>query len=99
MGNLSSLVTLQLSHNALNGTIPASLAALPSLQTLDLSYNQYPAGALPAGLTNVTNINNQTAAVSSKPFFWHRSLHVNEALLISTTHLVQAVFWCPEPFV
>lgn len=64
VGNLTSLVTLLASHNNLTGTIPASLAALPNLQTLDLSFNRYPNGSLPAGLENVTNFSNQTVAVS-----------------------------------
>ncbi|XP_051113862.1 receptor-like protein 33 [Andrographis paniculata] len=38
LGNLS---VINLGHNALNGTIPASLFGLPSLQVLDLSNNKF----------------------------------------------------------
>lgn len=39
-GSLDSLEALNLTHNALTGPLPASLAAAPLLATLDASHNQ-----------------------------------------------------------
>ncbi|GJP48933.1 hypothetical protein CLOM_g8207, partial [Closterium sp. NIES-68] len=39
IGNLTTLVKIDLSLNDLSGSIPASIGQLPLLQTLDLSYN------------------------------------------------------------
>ncbi|WOH09959.1 hypothetical protein DCAR_0729420 [Daucus carota subsp. sativus] len=49
LGNLSALTTLNLSNNLLNGTLPAELSQLRSLEQLILS-NNYLTGEIPATL-------------------------------------------------
>lgn len=53
-----SLVLLELSNNALTGTVPSALDQLTALQTLELHDNQF-SGLLPAlnGLTTMTVLN------------------------------------------
>ncbi|GLT35534.1 hypothetical protein SLA2020_099790 [Shorea laevis] len=53
LGELNSLVLLNLSHNSLNGQIPSSLGKLAELESLDLSSNKL-AGRIPEQLTNLT---------------------------------------------
>ena len=53
-----SLVLLELSNNALTGTVPSALDQLTALQTLELHDNRF-TGPLPAlnGLTKMTVVN------------------------------------------
>ncbi|XP_059669521.1 receptor-like protein Cf-9 [Cornus florida] len=53
IGNLKSLVLLNLSHNALTGSIPASLGNLKELKALDLSQNML-SGMIPTQLASLT---------------------------------------------
>ena len=55
IGNLTSLVTLQLSRNQLTGTIPDSIGNLMNLQGLDLSKNQL-TGTIPGSIGNLTSL-------------------------------------------
>ena len=55
MGNLSSLVLLNLSSNQLTGTIPPELGNLSSLVLLNLSSNQL-TGPIPSELSNLSNL-------------------------------------------
>ncbi|KAL5990310.1 hypothetical protein ACLOJK_011208 [Asimina triloba] len=50
-----NLLRLNLSHNSLNGTIPAHLGSLPKLAYLDLSANHL-SGSLPSSLSNLPGI-------------------------------------------
>ena len=52
LGDLSALVTLDLSGNLLAGSIPADLGDLANLERLDLSDNVL-SGAIPAGLASL----------------------------------------------
>ena len=54
----SSLLLLELSNNALTGSVPSALDQLTALQTLELHDNQF-SGALHdlAGLTQMTVVN------------------------------------------
>jgi hypothetical protein len=45
---LMMLIYLNLSHNQFSGSIPSSFASMPSLSTLDVSYNKLQ-GQLPTG--------------------------------------------------
>jgi Leucine rich repeat/Leucine Rich Repeat len=49
------VIQLDLGTNQLSGTLPASLSALTSLQTLDLQNNQL-SGTIPASLSTLTNL-------------------------------------------
>ncbi|GKV14813.1 hypothetical protein SLEP1_g25629 [Rubroshorea leprosula] len=53
LGELNSLLLLNLSHNSLNGQIPSSLGKLVELESLDLSSNKLE-GGIPAQLTDLT---------------------------------------------
>ncbi|GLT35521.1 hypothetical protein SLA2020_099670 [Shorea laevis] len=53
LGELNSLLLLNLSHNSLNGQIPSSLGKLVELESLDLSSNKLE-GRIPNQLTNLT---------------------------------------------
>ncbi|GLT35780.1 hypothetical protein SLA2020_102050, partial [Shorea laevis] len=53
LGELISLLLLNLSHNSLNGQIPSSLGKLAELESLDLSSNKLE-GRIPEQLTNLT---------------------------------------------
>ena len=55
LGNLSSLIVLDVERNHLSGVIPASLGNLTALDTLWLSSNQL-TGALPAEWGSLTNL-------------------------------------------
>ena len=55
LGNLSSLISLQLSGNQLTGTLPPELGNLTNLTTLRLASNQL-TGPLPPELGNLTNL-------------------------------------------
>ncbi|KAK8504730.1 hypothetical protein V6N12_046979 [Hibiscus sabdariffa] len=52
LGELHSLIVLNLSHNSLTGLIPSSLADLSELESLDLSSNQLH-GRIPTELKNL----------------------------------------------
>ncbi|GLU15272.1 hypothetical protein SLE2022_317750 [Rubroshorea leprosula] len=53
LGELNSLLLLNLSHNSLSGQIPSSLGKLAELESLDLSSNKLE-GRIPEQLTNLT---------------------------------------------
>ncbi|GKV33169.1 hypothetical protein SLEP1_g41704 [Rubroshorea leprosula] len=53
LGELNSLLLLNLSHNSLNGQIPSSLGKLVELESLDLSSNKLE-GRIPEQLTKLT---------------------------------------------
>ncbi|GLU17374.1 hypothetical protein SLE2022_337440 [Rubroshorea leprosula] len=53
IGELNSLLLLNLSHNSLNGQIPSSLGKLAELESLDLSSNKL-GGRIPEQLTKLT---------------------------------------------
>ncbi|GLT40217.1 hypothetical protein SLA2020_143680 [Shorea laevis] len=53
LGELNSLIVLNLSHNSLNGHIPSSLGKLVELESLDLSSNKLK-GRIPEQLTKLT---------------------------------------------
>ncbi|GLT35519.1 hypothetical protein SLA2020_099650 [Shorea laevis] len=53
LGELNSLILLNLSHNSLNGQIPSSLGKLAELESLDLSSNKL-VGRIPEQLTKLT---------------------------------------------
>ncbi|GKV33167.1 hypothetical protein SLEP1_g41702 [Rubroshorea leprosula] len=53
LGELNSLLLLNLSHNSLNGQIPSSLGKLAELESLDLSSNKLE-GRIPEQLTKLT---------------------------------------------
>ncbi|GKV50358.1 hypothetical protein SLEP1_g57066 [Rubroshorea leprosula] len=53
LGQLNSLLLLNLSHNSLNGQIPSSLGKLVELESLDLSSNKLE-GKIPEQLTKLT---------------------------------------------
>ncbi|GLT35538.1 hypothetical protein SLA2020_099820 [Shorea laevis] len=53
VGELNSLLLLNLSHNSLNGQIPSSLEKLAELESLDLSSNKLE-GRIPEQLTKLT---------------------------------------------
>ncbi|GKV33172.1 hypothetical protein SLEP1_g41707 [Rubroshorea leprosula] len=53
LGELNSLLLLNLSHNSLNGQIPSSLGKLAKLESLDLSSNKLE-GRIPEQLTKLT---------------------------------------------
>ncbi|GKV33196.1 hypothetical protein SLEP1_g41732 [Rubroshorea leprosula] len=53
LGELNSLILLNLSHNSLNGQIPSSLGKLAELESLDLSSNKLE-GKIPEQLTKLT---------------------------------------------
>ncbi|GLT35591.1 hypothetical protein SLA2020_100300 [Shorea laevis] len=53
LGELNSLLLLNLSHNSLNGQIPSSLGKLAELESLDLSSNKL-TGKIPEQLTKLT---------------------------------------------
>ncbi|XP_049361574.1 receptor-like protein 9DC3 [Solanum verrucosum] len=53
IGNLSSLVLLNLSHNSFRGHIPAEFAKLQQLEALDLSWNKL-IGDIPDPLSSLT---------------------------------------------
>ncbi|GLU15256.1 hypothetical protein SLE2022_317620 [Rubroshorea leprosula] len=53
LGELNSLLLLNLSHNSLNSQIPSSLGELAALESLDLSSNKLE-GGIPEQLTNLT---------------------------------------------
>ncbi|GKV33129.1 hypothetical protein SLEP1_g41670 [Rubroshorea leprosula] len=53
LGELNSLLLLNLSHNSLNGQIPSSLEKLAELESLDLSSNKLE-GRIPEQLTKLT---------------------------------------------
>ncbi|GKU93757.1 hypothetical protein SLEP1_g7324 [Rubroshorea leprosula] len=53
LGELSSLVLLNLSHNSLTGQIPSSWGGMTELESLDLSSNKL-RGRIPEQLTNLT---------------------------------------------
>ncbi|GLT26003.1 hypothetical protein SLA2020_010950 [Shorea laevis] len=53
LGELNSLLLLNLSHNSLNGHIPSSLGKLAELESLDLSSNKLQ-GKIPEQLTKLT---------------------------------------------
>ncbi|GLU15159.1 hypothetical protein SLE2022_316760 [Rubroshorea leprosula] len=53
LGELNSLLLLNISHNSLNGQIPSSLGKLAKLESLDLSSNKLE-GKIPAQLTDLT---------------------------------------------
>lgn len=55
MGNMTSLVDLELSGNSLVGPIPAELGNLKSLELLELYYNQL-TGEIPEELGNLTQL-------------------------------------------
>ncbi|KAH7442180.1 hypothetical protein KP509_03G075400 [Ceratopteris richardii] len=51
----SSLVVLNLSYNALSGTLPSQVGELTSLLVLDLSRNEF-TGAIPSDLGNIADV-------------------------------------------
>ncbi|GLU17389.1 hypothetical protein SLE2022_337560 [Rubroshorea leprosula] len=53
LGELNSLLLLNLSHNSLSGQIPSSLGKVAELESLDLSSNKL-VGKIPEQLTNLT---------------------------------------------
>ncbi|GLT38709.1 hypothetical protein SLA2020_129390 [Shorea laevis] len=53
MGELNSLILLNLSHNSLTGQIPSSLGKMTELESLDFSSNKLE-GRIPEQLTNLT---------------------------------------------
>ncbi|XVF78986.1 hypothetical protein PTKIN_Ptkin14bG0182600 [Pterospermum kingtungense] len=53
VGELHSLIVVNLSHNSLTGPIPSSLGDLSELESLDLSSNKL-GGRIPAHLKNLT---------------------------------------------
>ncbi|GLT38713.1 hypothetical protein SLA2020_129430 [Shorea laevis] len=53
LGELNSLIVLNLSHNSLTGQIPSSLGKLVELESLDLSSSKLE-GRIPEQLTNLT---------------------------------------------
>ncbi|GLU00037.1 hypothetical protein SLE2022_174320 [Rubroshorea leprosula] len=53
LGDLNSLLLLNLSHNSLTGQIPSSLGKMTQLESLDLSSNKLE-GKIPEQLTNLT---------------------------------------------
>ncbi|GLT41229.1 hypothetical protein SLA2020_153100, partial [Shorea laevis] len=53
LGELNSLLLLNLSHNSLNGQIPSSLGKLVELESIDLSSNKLE-GRIPEQLTKLT---------------------------------------------
>ncbi len=55
LGNLSSLVWLELNHNELTGTIPPELGGLANLRTLSLEYNQL-TGEIPSKFGDLVNL-------------------------------------------
>nr|XP_034908160.1 receptor-like protein 15 [Populus alba] len=54
-GNLSEILSLNLSHNNLTGSIPATFSNLKHIESLDLSYNNLN-GAIPPQLTEITTL-------------------------------------------
>ena len=55
LGDLASLLDLQLQHNSLTGNIPLELSNLIQLEVLNLGFNQLE-GNIPPGLGNLTNL-------------------------------------------
>ncbi|KAF5746759.1 hypothetical protein HS088_TW06G00933 [Tripterygium wilfordii] len=56
IGNMTSLVDLELSGNFLTGQIPAALGFLKNLQQLELYYNYDLSGSIPEELGNLTEL-------------------------------------------
>ncbi|XP_038714900.1 receptor protein-tyrosine kinase CEPR1-like [Tripterygium wilfordii] len=56
IGNMTSLVDLELSGNFLTGQIPAELGLLKNLQQLELYYNYELSGSIPEELGNLTEL-------------------------------------------
>lgn len=56
LGNLTSLITLNLAANGLTGSIPSSFGNLTKLQTLGLEFNSNLGGTLPSSLGNLTSL-------------------------------------------
>ena len=52
----NKIVEIRLSYNRLTGSIPAQLANLSNLETLDLESNHYLAGNIPPELGNLNNL-------------------------------------------
>nr|XP_027069870.1 probable leucine-rich repeat receptor-like protein kinase At1g35710 isoform X1 [Coffea arabica] len=55
IGNLKSLLELDLSYNGISGSIPPTLGQLSNLYSLDLSTNHF-SGTIPLALFNLTNL-------------------------------------------
>ncbi|MQL81954.1 hypothetical protein Taro_014419 [Colocasia esculenta] len=55
LGEMASLMVLDLSKNALTGTIPSSLANVPNLQVLLLNHNHL-SGSIPMSFSNLTQL-------------------------------------------
>ncbi|CAI0464199.1 unnamed protein product [Linum tenue] len=56
LGNMTSLVDLELSGNYLTGGIPVQLGQLKNLQSLELYYNYELSGSIPEELGNLTEL-------------------------------------------
>ncbi|KAI5560285.1 hypothetical protein BDE02_16G037100 [Populus trichocarpa] len=55
IGNLSEIMSLNLSHNNLTGSVPATFSNLKHIESLDLSYNNLN-GAIPPQLIEITTL-------------------------------------------
>ncbi|KAJ7958861.1 Receptor-like protein kinase [Quillaja saponaria] len=64
IGNMTSLVDLELSGNFLMGQIPAEIGLLKNLEKLELYYNYHLAGNIPEELGNLTELRDLDMSVN-----------------------------------
>ncbi|XP_051150651.1 receptor protein-tyrosine kinase CEPR1-like [Andrographis paniculata] len=64
IGNMTSLIDLELAGNFLSGRLPPELGLLRNLETLELYYNMELAGEIPGEIGNLTGLKNLDMSVN-----------------------------------
>ncbi|KAH6769317.1 hypothetical protein C2S51_014653 [Perilla frutescens var. frutescens] len=94
-GNFSSLTTLSLSDCSLEGSLPKMIFQIPSLQILDLSYNQLLSGTIPPFPQNGSSL--QSIMLSNTNFSGSIPSSISNLKTLSHIDLSSCEFTGPIP--